>query len=347
VIVGVASAALMLAAAAPLTHTTLTGPSSQVVPPGQPSYAPIAYLNAHYPRDVTEAVTVVLAGRPGAATRQAFGARLRALPGVVRATPFVPAGDLAYATLALKDPALSAPAQTVLDRIRDLPAPPGTRVLVTGNTARFADQKASLAAHAPLVIVIISAGTLLLLFLLTGSIILPLKTLLMNALTLAATLGLLVVGFQDGLLTDLLSDTGPHAVETTSLVFMFAITFALSTDYAVLVLARIKEQHDLGLPNVDAVAIGIGRTGRVISAAALMISVVFLAFAVSPVFFMKQIAVGMAVAVLLDSTVIRALLVPALMRLLGERNWGAPAPLARLQRRYGIREAPSVAADAV
>jgi RND superfamily putative drug exporter len=345
VVVGLASAGLMLVAAFPLTHTTLTGPSSQVVPPGQPSYAPIAYIDAHYPRDVTEAATVVLSGRPAdPAALTAFGARLRALPGVVRATPFARAGDVAFASLALKDPALSGPSQALVHRIRDLSPPVGTTLRVTGNTARFIDQKDSLASHAPLVVAIISAGTLLLLFLLTGSVLLPLKTLLMNALTLAATLGVLVVGFQDGLLTGLLSDTGPHAVETTSLVFMFAITFALSTDYAVLVLARIKEQHDLGQPNVEAVATGIGRTGRVISAAAVMISVVFLAFAVSPVFFMKQIAVGMAVAVLLDSTVIRALLVPALMRLLGERNWWAPAPLARLQRRYGIHEAPSAGA---
>jgi RND superfamily putative drug exporter len=180
--------------------------------------------------------------------------------------------------------------------------------------------------------------TIVLLFLLTGSVIIPLKTLLMNTLTLSATLGTVVLAFQHGWLAGPLDYPGPDAVEVTSLVFLFAVTFALATDYAVLVMARIKEHHDAGLPNEVAVAEGIGRTGRIISAAALMIAVVFAAFAVSPVFFMKQMAIGMAVAVLIDATVVRGLLVPALMRLLGEANWWAPAPLRRLQARYGIRE---------
>ncbi len=169
--------------------------------------------------------------------------------------------------------------------------------------------------------------------------LLPLKTLLMNAMTLGATLGIVVLAFQDGLLDGLFDYTGPSAVEVTSLVFLFAVIFGLATDYAVLVMARIKEQYDLGKSNEEAVAIGIGRTGRVITAAALCIAVVFLAFGVSSVFFMKQIAVGMAVGVMLDATVVRALLVPSLMRLLGDWNWWAPAPLRRFQERFGISEA--------
>ena len=168
---------------------------------------------------------------------------------------------------------------------------------------------------------------MILLFLLTGSVILPLKTLLMNAMTLGATLGILVLAFQEGWLDGLFDYSGPAAIEVTSLVFLFAVIFGLATDYAVLVMARIKEQHDLGPSDEEAVAVGIARTGRVITAAAVMIAVVFLAFGVSSVFFMKQIAVGMAVGVLLDATVVRALLVPSLMRLLGEWNWWAPAPL--------------------
>ena len=127
-------------------------------------------------------------------------------------------------------------------------------------------------------------------------------------------------------------------MEVTSLVFLFAIVFGLATDYAVLVMARIKEQHDLGASNEEAVATGIGHTGRVITAAAVCIAVVFLAFAVSSVFFMKQIAVGQALGVLIDATIVRALLVPSLMRLFGEWNWWAPGPLRRLHRRYGFQE---------
>jgi RND superfamily putative drug exporter len=178
-----------------------------------------------------------------------------------------------------------------------------------------------------------------LLFLLTGSVLLPLKTLVMNALTLAATLGILVVAFQEGWLGGVLDYSGPEAIEVTSLVFLFAVIFGLATDYAVLVMARIKEAHDLGQTNEEAVATGIARTGRVITAAAVMIATVFLAFAVSPVFFMKQIAIGMALGVLIDASIVRALLVPALMRLFGEWNWWAPAPLRSLYRRIALREA--------
>ena len=178
----------------------------------------------------------------------------------------------------------------------------------------------------------------MLLFLLTGSVVIPVKTLLMNTLTLAATLGLLVLAFQEGVLDGPLDYVGPAAVEVTSLVFLFAVIFGLATDYAVLVVSRIKEQHDLGVGNAEAVAVGIGRTGRVITAAAVMIAVVFLAFGVSSVFFMKQIAVGQAVGVLLDATIVRALLVPSLMALLGEWNWWAPGPLRRLQARFGFQE---------
>jgi uncharacterized membrane protein YdfJ with MMPL/SSD domain len=160
----------------------------------------------------------------------------------------------------------------------------------------------------------------------------------MNAMTLGATFGIVVLSFQKGWLDGLFDYTGPAAVEISSLVFLFAIVFGLATDYAVLVMARIKEQHDLGKSNEEAVAAGIGRTGRVVTAAALCIAVVFLAFGVSTVFFMKQIAVGAAVGVLLDATVVRALLVPSLMRLLGDWNWWAPRPLARLHRRIGLSE---------
>ena len=171
----------------------------------------------------------------------------------------------------------------------------------------------------------------------TVSVLLPLTTFLRPTLPFPATLGLLVIVFVHRLGAGLLDSPGPYAIEVTSLVFLFAVTFALATDYAILVMARIKELRDSGLSNEEAVVQGMARTGRIISAAALMIAVVFLAFAVSPVFFMKQISVGMAVAVLVDATVVRALLVPSLLKLLGEANWWAPAPLRRFHNRFGIR----------
>jgi uncharacterized membrane protein YdfJ with MMPL/SSD domain len=346
VAVALASSALLLAAASPLLFTTLTGPSAQAVPPGLASYDTNQYVKAHYPRSVTEAVTVTVHGEATDDALTAFNRKLMKIDGVDRGTPFSRArGRVAFANIALDDLALAHSSQDAVDAIRATVPPPGTAVLVSGNTARFMDQKQSLADHAPLVIALIAAATLVVLFLLTGSLLLPAKTLLMNAMTLGATLGVIVLGFQEGLLSVPFDYTGPDAVEVTSLVFLFAVIFGLATDYAVLVMARIKEQHDLGAPNEQAVAIGIGRTGRVITAAAVMISVVFLAFAVSPVFFMKQIAVGMAVGVLIDATIVRALLVPSLMRLFGRWNWWAPPPLRRFHQRYGFRE--SEAAEAV
>jgi RND superfamily putative drug exporter len=339
VAVAVASSALLLAAASPLIWTTLTGPSAEAVPPGQPSYDAYKYMDAHYPRDVTEAVTVTVDGRVGAAGLAALQREVEGVEGVVHGAPFVRApGDIAYANFALAGPALDDASQDSVEAIRSLSEPGGTTILVSGNTAGFIDQKQSLIEHAPLVVALIALTTLVVLFLLTGSILLPIKTLVMNSLTLGATLGILVLAFQDGWLDGLLDYTGPAAIEVTSLVFLFAVIFGLATDYAVLVMARIKERRDLGDSNEEAVATGLARTGRVITAAALAIAVVFLAFGVSSVFFVKQIAIGMAVGVMLDATVVRALLVPSLMRLFGEWNWWAPKPMQRLQERFGFSE---------
>jgi uncharacterized membrane protein YdfJ with MMPL/SSD domain len=267
-------------------------------------------------------------------------ARIGSIDGIDGATPFVRASDdTAYANFAPAKPALSHASQDAVEQIRALPAGDSARLLVSGNTARFIDEKQSLVDHAPVVAVIVAGATLLVLFMLTGSIVLPVKTLLMNAITLAATVGIVVLAFQEGWLEAPLDYPGPPAIEINTLAFLVAIIFGLATDYAVLVIARIKEQHDRGATNEEAVAVGIARTGRVVTAAAVMMAVVFLALAVSPVSFMKQVAVGQAVGVLIDATIVRALLVPALMRLFGDWNWWAPAPLKRVQRRYGFHEA--------
>jgi uncharacterized membrane protein YdfJ with MMPL/SSD domain len=337
--VALASSALLLAAAAPLLWTTLTGPSAEAVPSTQPSYDSYRYLEAHYPRDVTEAVTVAVQGPTSEAQLAAFQRRIGAIGEVARGAPFVRGqGNVAFANFALSGPALSGTSQDAVRDIRDLSPPGAANVLVAGNSARFIDQKQSLLEHAPLVVAIIALTTIVILFLLTGSVLLPLKTLVMNSLTLGATLGILVLAFQAGWLDAPLAYEGPAAIEVTSLVFLFAVIFGLATDYAVLVMARIKERHDLGDDNEEAVAVGIGRTGRVITAAAVAIAIVFLAFGVSSVFFVKQIAIGMAVGVMLDATVVRALLVPSLMRLFGEWNWWAPKPLRRIYLRLGLSE---------
>jgi RND superfamily putative drug exporter len=192
--------------------------------------------------------------------------------------------------------------------------------------------------HAPIVVALVFTTTMILLFFLTGSVILPLKTFVMNILSIAAAFGILVVVFQDGFGSDLFAYDGPRAIETALLVVVGATTFGLATDYAVLVLARIKEYHDEGKDNESAVALGIERTGRVITAAALLLAVVFLAFTSSSIFFMKEVGFAQAMAVLIDASIVRALLVPALMRLLGDWNWWAPGPLRRVHSRLGLAE---------
>lgn len=338
-VVAVACTALLLAASSPLLSAQLTGPSAEAVPPSQPSYAVNTYIEENYSQGVAFAITVTVRGTASPAQLALLQRRIDAIAGIDGGTPFVRVSPrVAFANFTPAGPALAPRTQDAVHEIRAIDPPAGGAVLVSGNTARFIDEKQSLADHLPLAAAIIAGTTLLLLFMLTGSIILPIKTLVMNVLTLGASLGVIVLAFQEGLLDGLFAYTGPAAIEVTSLAFLFALTFALATDYAVLVMARIKEQHDLGASNEEAVAVGIGRTGRVISAAAAAIAVVFLAFAVSKIFFMKQIAVAEAAAVIIDTTIVRALLVPALMGLLGEWNWWAPAPLRRLQARFGFAE---------
>jgi uncharacterized membrane protein YdfJ with MMPL/SSD domain len=176
------------------------------------------------------------------------------------------------------------------------------------------------------------------LFLMTGSAILPLKSLLMTFLSLSAAFGILVLIFQDAHLQGLLGFQSLHAIDISQPILIFAVAFGLSSDYTVFLLTRIKEAHDAGQPNRESVAIGLQRTGPIVTQAAVLFCVAIGAFATSSIVFIKEVGVGIAVAVIIDATVIRALLVPALMALLGERNWWAPGPLRRLHNRIGLTE---------
>ena len=172
----------------------------------------------------------------------------------------------------------------------------------------------------------------------TGSVVLPIKALIMNILNLSAVFGILVFVFQDGRLEGLLDYKSQGALEQTMPILLFAVAFGLSTDYAVFLLSRIKEARDAGAIDAEAVAIGLERTGRIVTAAALLFSIAIGAFATSQIIFIKENGVGTALAVLIDATIIRALLVPSLMELLGKWNWWAPEPLRRLHDRFGLSE---------
>jgi uncharacterized membrane protein YdfJ with MMPL/SSD domain len=232
--------------------------------------------------------------------------------------------------------------QALVHRLRALEHAGGNpSLLVGGATAWFVDQKAAITANAPLTLLILALVTGGFLFLMTGSLVLPFVALTMNLLTVAVGAGLLVLIFQDGHLSSLFGFSPIGGLEESNLVLLFIIAFALSTDYGVFLFGRIKEAHDDGLPTREAVAYGLERTGRLVTAAALLFCVAIGAFATSHIFFVKQLGVGAALAVLIDATVVRALLVPALMGLLGERTWWAPRPLRRLHARIGLREGPS------
>ena len=223
--------------------------------------------------------------------------------------------------------------------VRAVPSPvEGAAPLVGGPSADLVDSKASLLGDVPLALGIIAVITFVLLFLMFGSVVVPAKALVINVLSLSATFGAMVWIFQDGNGADLLGFTPTGSLAATVPVLMFCVAFGLSMDYEVFLLSRIKEEHDRGADNTTSVARGLARTGRIVTAAALLMSVVFLAFATSGVSFIKLFGVGLTVAVLLDAFVIRGTLVPAFMRLAGEANWWAPAPLRRFHDRFGISE---------
>ena len=233
---------------------------------------------------------------------------------------------------------LTETSQDVVKRLRALPAE--VPMLVGGESAEYVDQKESIGDHLPLAVGVVLGATFLTLFLMTGSLVLPIKTLLMNALTVAAAFGVLVFVFQGGRFEGLLGYDSRGALDISQPVLVFAMVFGLSTDYGVFLLERIREAYRRGASNTEAVALGLERTGRIVTAAAVLFCIAVGATLTSRIVFVKELALGVSLAVLIDATLVRAFLVPALMRLLGSWNWWAPAPLRRLQERLTARADP-------
>jgi RND superfamily putative drug exporter len=211
-------------------------------------------------------------------------------------------------------------------------------VLVGGTTAQLVDELSSLGSALPWMALLVVVSTFVLLFLAFGSVVLPLKAIVMNVLSLSATFGAIVWIFQWGHLSHLLRFTATGTIDPTMPILVLAIIFGLSMDYEVFLLSRIRELYDQTGDNTAAVAGGLQRTGGVITSLAFLLVIVVGAFSASGITFIKLIGVGMIVALVIDASVVRVLLVPATMRLLGRANWWAPGPLRRLYARYGIRE---------
>jgi RND superfamily putative drug exporter len=333
------SAAVLIAAGVPFLGIEFTSPDAQILPQAKSARQVDDVLRAEFARFRDTPIRVVVDGggkRAGADVRD----RLESVPGVTAVrSPRTLAGEVTLIEAISANPYISDASRETVRRVRELPEPPGADVLVTGDTARFLDFQHSLREHLPLALVIVVGATLVVLFLMTGSAVLPIKALVMNALNLSAVFGLLVLIFQDGRFESLLGYTSQGALEQTMPILLFAVAFGLSTDYGVFLLSRIKEARDSGVSDRESVAIGIERTGRIVTAAALLFCIAIGAFATSQIIFIKQNGIGTALAVLIDATIIRALLVPALMELLGTWNWWAPRPLRLLHRRIGLSEA--------
>ena len=241
---------------------------------------------------------------------------------------------------------ISVEAESMVAEIRSID--PGFDVLVGGRSAGLIDSKEAIFDLVPWAALLIALATFVLLFLAFGSVLVPIKAIFLNLLSLTATFGMMVWVFQDGNGAGLLGFTPTGLTDTTTPILMFCIAFGLSMDYEVFLISRIREEYDRTGDNDAAVAIGLERTGRIVTAAALLLSVTFFAFATSGITFIKLFGLGLAIAVLVDATIVRATLVPALMKLAGRANWWAPPFLAGLYRRAGLSEsAAEAAADAV
>jgi putative drug exporter of the RND superfamily len=232
---------------------------------------------------------------------------------------------------------ISSAGERLVHELRSTPAP--FQTLVAGPSAELVDSRDSIFGSLPLAVGIIAVVTFVLLFVLTGGVLVPLKAIVLNLLSLSATFGAMVWTFQQGNLSGLLGFTATGTLNTSMLILMFCIAFGLSMDYEVFLLSRIKEEHGRSGNNQAAVALGLERTGRIVTAAAALLGIVFIALVTSGITFLKMFGVGMALAVVVDATLIRAALVPTFMRLAGNANWWAPGPLRRLHDRIGLREA--------
>jgi RND superfamily putative drug exporter len=332
--IAAASAALLIALGIPFLAIEFTSVDARVLPEAASARQVDDTLRADFPPFRTTPVQIAVSGDAGEARRVAReAARVEGVAAVNPPTTLD--GDVSVVEAVPSRGPLTDQSQDAVERIRDLPGD----VLVTGDSAHFVDLQGSLVDHLPLVLLIVAAATILVLFLMTGSIVLPIKQLLMNVLGLSAVFGILVLIFQDGRAEGLLDYTSQDALEPTQLLLLFAVSFGLSTDYGVFLLSRIKEARDSGASDSESVAIGLERTGRIVTAAAVLFSIAIGAFVTSEIVFIKQLGLGTAIAVLVDATIIRALLVPSLMQMLGRWNWWAPAPLRRLHSRIGLSEA--------
>jgi putative drug exporter of the RND superfamily len=348
--------ALLLLLGTPFLRLAVGLPDERVLPESSEARQVSERLQADFPGDNAEAFPIVVERADDPAALAAYAtdvtmidgvARVEGPDGVYRDGGVVGDGSpgserymrdgAAWLEVVPNVPLQSGAGEQLVEDIRSIE--PGFETLVGGSAAELLDTKDSLLARLPWALAIIAVTTLVLLFLMTGSVLIPIKALVLNLLSLTATFGMMVWVFQDGNLSGLLDFTATGRIDSSTPILMFCIAFGLSMDYEVFLLSRIKEEHDRTGANAQSVAVGLERTGRIVSAAAALLAITFIAFGTADVSFLKLFGVGLAVAVLMDATVIRGLLVPAFMRVAGPANWWAPPALQRIHHRLGIAEA--------
>jgi trehalose monomycolate/heme transporter len=328
----------------PFLRITWGGVDARVLPAASAPRVVTEALTRDFPGNVTNPIEAVVRfpGPVSAAGRgaglAAYVSRLDHVPGVTGGQLTGVRGGIARVDLRYSPDPMSSQARAIVGQVRDVAPPAGARVYVGGTTAQLVDELSSLGSTLPWMALVVVLATFVLLFLAFGSVVLPVKAIVMNAASLSATFGVVVWIFQEGHLSGLLQFTPTGTIDPTMPILMLAIIFGLSMDYEVFLLSRIRERYDVTGDNAAAVAGGLQRTGGVITSAALLLVIVIGAFSASGITFIKLMGVGMIVALIVDATIVRILLVPATMRLLGRANWWAPGPLRGLYGRYGSRE---------
>jgi RND superfamily putative drug exporter len=327
-------AGVLLAMAAPFAFAHPQNADADVLPASFSSRAVADALASRFPALEQSPVTVAVQGDSAQAT--AYAAHVRGLPGVSGVTVAAPTGRLVAVGVDVQGSTEGATAQRVVQELRA--DRDGLTTYVTGDAATVVDFKHEVATRGPWALGLVAAATFLLLFLMTGSVVVPLKALAMNMLSLGASLGVLTLVFQHGWLSGLLGFSSTGGLEAWIPVLVFAFAFGLSMDYEVFLLSRIKELHEHGHPCRRAVELGVQRSGRIITSAGLLMVIVFAGFSTGDMLDIKEIGLALAVAVLVDATLVRMLLVPATMTMFGNRNWWAPAWLKRLHARVGLHD---------
>jgi len=333
--VAVTITAGLLLLAAPLFGASLGEVTYTALPPNDPARTAADTLSTEFPT-TGEAATVMVRGENGAPPTTAqlskVGAQVRAVDGVAAARMVAAADDFAVLSATYAEGA--TPGQVVRD-VRAIPAPAGVDVLVGGGAALVDDGNDAVTAKLPLMLAIMVGSTLVLLFLAFGSVVLPIKAVAMAGLSMAATFGVLTWIFQNGHGAELL-DVTPAPLEATFVVLILAVVFGLSTDYEVFLMSRMVEARANGATTEEAVRFGAERTGRIVTTAAALLIIVTGAFTISGLSIMRFLGVGMILALIIDATVVRMLLVPSLVKLMGEANWWAPAWMRKLHEKVGI-----------